>query len=192
MKIISLTHARAALAGIGVVAVSVTTAAAVTLPASAQTLVWSVVPSPSPGPVTNALYGVSCISATACTAVGTYEPGSGGTRTLIESWNGTSWSVVPSPSRPGPELNRVSCGSAAACAAVGTYHPGGGSQTKTLIMSLDGTSWSVVPSPSPGPEFNRLDGVSCVSAAACTAVGTQDSNNLAASRTLIESGAASG
>ncbi len=393
MKIISLTHAWAALAGIGVVAVSVTTAAAVTLPASAQTLVWSVVPSPSPGPVTNALYGVSCISATACTAVGNYTPGSGGTRTLIESWNGTSWSVVPSPSpsatgnwlngvscvsaaaciavgfkstsstqnhyatlaeswdgtnwsvvpspspsatrnflsdvscvsatactavgsrrvngldktlieswngttwsvvpsrnpsanndrlggvsclsatactavgsydsglltrglieswngtrwskvfsprrgfwdvlgsvscasataciavgiyaggsehtsieswngtswsvvpspsRPGPELTRVSCGSAAACTAVGTYHPGGGSHTKTLIMSLDGTSWSVVPSPSPGPGFNRLDGVSCVSAAACTAVGTQDINNLGASRTLIESGSVSG
>jgi hypothetical protein len=141
MKMISLAHTRAALAGIGVVAVSATTAAAVSLPASAQTLVWS---------------------------------------------------VVPSPSRPGPELTRVSCGSAAACTAVGTYHPGGGSHTKTLILSLDGTSWSVVPSPSPGPEFNRLDGVSCVSAAACTAVGTQDINNLAASRTLIESGAASG
>ena len=68
MKMISFTHARGAVAGIGVVAVSVTTAAAVSLPASAQTLVWSVAPSPSPGPVTNALYGVSCISATACTA----------------------------------------------------------------------------------------------------------------------------
>jgi hypothetical protein len=64
--------------------------------------------------------------------------------------------------------------------------------TKTLILSWDGTSWSVVPSPSPGPEFNRLDGVSCISAAACTAVGTKDINNLAASRTLIESGSASG
>jgi hypothetical protein len=86
----------------------------------------------------------------------------------------------------------VSCGSAAACTAVGTYHPGGGANTKTLILSLDGTSWSVVPSPSPGPEFNRLDGVSCVSAVACTAVGTTDINHLAQVKTLIESGTASG
>ena len=69
--------------------------------------------------------------------------------------------------------------------------PGGGADTKTLIMSLDGTSWSVVPSPSPGPHFNVLGGVSCISAAACTAVGTHD-DNLAQVRTLVESGAASG
>jgi hypothetical protein len=66
---ISLAHVRPALAGIGVVAVSVITAAAVSLPASAQTLVWSVVPSPSRGPRGN-LNGVSCISATSCTAAG--------------------------------------------------------------------------------------------------------------------------
>src|SRR6266496_6507767 len=101
MKIISLTHAWAALAGIGVVAVSVTTAAAVTLPASAQTLVWSVVPSPSPGPVTNALYGVSCISATACTAVGNYTPGGGRARALNQAWDGTGPSLVPRPSAVG-------------------------------------------------------------------------------------------
>src|SRR5205807_5542032 len=148
MNMISLKHARDALAAIGVVAVSVTTAAAVNLPASAQTLVWSVVPSPSPGPVTNALFGVSCISATACAAVGTYEPGSGGTRTLIESWNGTSWSVVPSPSPADPVLSNVSCASATACMGVGEYRPGSGG-TRTLIESWNGRSSSVVPSPSP-------------------------------------------
>jgi hypothetical protein len=150
---------------------------------------WSKVFSPRRG-FRDLLGSVSCASATACIAVGTYTGGSD--HTSIESWNGTSWSVVPSPSRPGPELTRVSCGSAAACTAVGTYHPGGGANTNTLIMSLDGTSWSVVPSPSPGPEFNRLDGVSCVSAAACTAVGTHDINHLAQVNTLIESGTASG
>ena len=41
MKTISLMLTRTALAGIGVVAVSMTVAAAVSLPASAQTLVWS-------------------------------------------------------------------------------------------------------------------------------------------------------
>ena len=115
MKRTSLARARAVLAGIGAVAVSVITAAAVSLPANAQTLVWSVVPSPSPA-MFNDLYGVSCISASACTAVG--NSGSG---TLIESWDGTGWSVVPSPSpsATGDWLSGVSCVSAAACMAVG-------------------------------------------------------------------------
>jgi len=41
----------------------------------------------------NALSGISWISAWACTAVGSY----GQDNSLVEQWNGTSWSVVPSP-----------------------------------------------------------------------------------------------
>lgn len=79
---------RTALAGIGVVALSMTVAAAVSLPASAQTLVWSVVPSPSRGPRSE-LNGVSCISATSCTAAGTDDTtGSAQSRTLIEAGGG--------------------------------------------------------------------------------------------------------
>jgi hypothetical protein len=86
MKMISLTHTRASLAGIGVVTVSVTTAAAVSLPASAQTLIWSVVPSPSPSATRNFLSGVSCVSASSCTAVGSYDTTTAGqSNTLIES-----------------------------------------------------------------------------------------------------------
>jgi type II secretory pathway component PulM len=85
MRMISLARTRAALAGIGVIAISVTTAAALSLPASAQTLVWSVVPSPSRGLRSN-LNGVSCILATSCTAAGTNDTtGSAQSRTLIES-----------------------------------------------------------------------------------------------------------
>jgi hypothetical protein len=145
-------------------------------PAGAQALTWSVVPSPNPGFNGSVLNGVSCVSAAACTAVGSYH-GSGGT--VIESWNGTSWSVVPSPSPAGGYLSGVSCVSKAACTAVG-YYVGKLYQT-TLIESWNGTSWSVVPSPNPGPTWNVLAGVSCVSVTACTAVGG-DSNG-----TLIES-----
>ena len=50
-------------------------------------------------------------------------------RTLIESWNGTSWSLVPSPSRGKHSyLDSVSC-AAGACMATGNH---GG---KTLIES---------------------------------------------------------
>jgi hypothetical protein len=186
---ISLAHTRATLAGIGAVAVSVITAAAVGLPASAQTLVWSVVPSPSPATI-NTLYGVSCISATACTAVGYQSTNSsgGGAATLIESWDGTGWSVVPSPSpsATGDWLSRVSCVSATACMAVGFQSTSGTRNNyATLTESWDGRGWSVVPSPSPSATRNFLSDVSCLSATACTAVGKRTVNGH--DKTLIES-----
>jgi len=146
-------------------------AAAAPIPASAQGLAWSVVPSPNIKPATNnnELNGVSCVSATDCIAVGEQA---GGTATgtlvsaLIESWNGTAWSVVPSPQPGNRALYGVSCTSAARCTAVGVnfVNP----PNATLVESWNGTKWSVTPNPSPGAE---LLGVSCVSPAACTAVG---------------------
>ena len=50
---------------------------------------------------------------------------SGVTTTLIESWNGSRWSVVPSPN-PGPGvtwLNGVSCAATDACNAAGSTSP---------------------------------------------------------------------
>ncbi len=58
-----------------------------------------------------------------------------------------------------------------------------------MIESWDGTSWSVVPSPNPATD-DGLEGVSCVSATACTAVGRGLISGV--SKTLIESGTASG
>ncbi len=122
---------------------------------------WSVIPSPNPssGAV---LQGVSCRSATFCMGVGI-----SGNDTLIESWNGTAWTVVPSPSPGayGNDLYGVSCPATNFCVAVGNDGEGA-----TLIESWDGTAWSVVPSPSPS-SANILEGVACVSAVACTAVG---------------------
>jgi hypothetical protein len=162
--------AGAVLAGLALLGASV--------PASAQALTWSVVPSPSPGTSTF-LYGVSCASAGTCTAVG-FQDGT----TLVESWNGTSWSVVPSPSSG--VLFGVSCTSAAACTAAGAYGNSSDNPT-TLVESWNGTSWSVVPSPSPGSGGNTLSGVSCVSAAACTAVGNKTDSTDLLPKTLIES-----
>jgi hypothetical protein len=151
--------------------------------ASGQILTWSVSPSPNRGTGDNVLNGVSCVSATACTAAGYSINSSGVYRTLIESWDGTSWSVVPSPN---PTVRRrylygVSCVSATACTAAG-YSTNASGVSGTLIESWDGTSWAIVPSPNPGTGFNGLFGVSCVSATACTAAGSSSSSG-----TLIES-----
>ena len=76
------------------------------------------------------LQGVSCTSATACTAVGDYVNRDGTQVTLAERWNGTSWTIQSTPNPTGAQyagwtatLQGVSCTSATACTAVGTTPP---------------------------------------------------------------------
>jgi hypothetical protein len=121
------------------------------------------------------LYGVSCTSATACTAVGTYHSSSGTFLTLAERWNGTTWAIQASPNPNGATgsiLNGVSCASATACTATGYYTNSGGTNL-TLAERWNGSSWAIqtIPNPS-GATGSFLDGVSCPSATACTATGT--------------------
>ena len=59
--------------------------------------VWSVVASPSPGTLGSYLESVSCVSLVWCVAVGLTYDSPGRYSTLIESWDGSSWSVSPSP-----------------------------------------------------------------------------------------------
>ncbi len=65
---------------------------------------WTVVPSPTPrGTLFNPLSGIAAASASNIWAVGNSQNGTSGIpSTLIEHWNGTSWSLVPSPS-PGSQ-----------------------------------------------------------------------------------------
>src|SRR5437763_2573250 len=68
---------------------------------------WSVVPSPNSGMMDNYLNGVVSISLSNVWAVGYSQPNLGGpSQTLIEHWNGTSWSIVSSPS-PGLDNNHL-------------------------------------------------------------------------------------
>ena len=158
---------------------------------------WSVVPSPNEGPASgsNELWGVSCRSASACTAVGNIITNGNHYKTLVESWDGTRWSVVPSPNGPNEgepnydQLWDVSCPSASACTAVGSF---GYSSDETLVESWNGARWSVVPSPDVGLAFDHNDllGVSCTSASLCTAVGSFAPNYVfttTGDMTLVES-----
>src|SRR5947209_10047259 len=63
---------------------------------------WSIVSSPSPGTGNDNLMGVAITSASDVWAVGSNLVGNGpnGTyQTLTEHWNGSQWSVIPSPVR---------------------------------------------------------------------------------------------
>ena len=82
---------------------------------------WSVVSSDNPPTNLEAIHwGVTCVSATECWAVGEYVDDDFNTFTLIEQYNGTSWSDAYSPSpSDDSELVGVSCASSSDCVAVG-------------------------------------------------------------------------
>ena len=129
---------------------------------------WSFRAAPSPSARDNALNGVSCTSASVCTAVG-----SSGGRTLAEAWDGTAWTVRHTPNpQPSSVLEAVSCTSASACTATG--QSGYSTPFHTLAEAWNGTSWSIQKTPNPphtSGYYFVLAGVSCTSARACTAVG---------------------
>jgi hypothetical protein len=151
---------------------------------------WSIVASPDvPTSAYAELSGVSCTGPTDCNAVG-FADIPGGGETLVESWNGTAWSIVPSPnpsSEPGSNgdsLSAVSCTGPTACVAVGTDRGVDSHSEVTLVESWNGTAWSVVPSPNGQDIADFLGGVSCISATTCTAVG---GGGVGSGGTLIES-----
>jgi uncharacterized repeat protein (TIGR02543 family) len=156
---------------------------------AAVTPTWAITPSPNPGATSSELGDVSCVSTTNCTAVGFYQT-TAGVQTLIESWNGTSWSVIPNPNSS-PSTNSglagVSCVSATSCTAVGWYSQTSG-YAAPLVESWDGSTWSVIPSPDPvsDTEEAEFSGVSCVSPTSCVAVGV-DYPTASTNQTLVES-----
>ena len=156
---------------------------------------WSVLTSPNPSNASDiALNSVSCTSSSVCTAVGDYSTGIGQAG-LIEAWDGTSWSIVTSPSPPKASdvvLNSVSCfelefSQGSECTAAGDYSTGG--NELTLAENWDGTSWSVVQSPNVDPLTNNsLNGVSCLALTECAAVGDYSNghNDQTLGMTLVE------
>jgi len=98
--------------------------------------------------------------------------GTGVEHTLIQHWNGTTWSRVASADRhPGIEgLSSVSAVSASDAWAVGGYFTSAGN-LDTLILHWNGTTWSAVPSPNPGGGFTYLAAVTAVSATDAWAAG---------------------
>lgn len=147
--------------------------------ADAQPATWTVVSSPNPSGATDSnLARLSCLSTTACTAVGSTNNGTTSCQPLIEQLQSGSWSISTSPSLPtcnqnAPNaLSAVSCTTISFCVAVGNQSYG------PLIEELNGSSWTLAtPPPISGDTF--LNGVSCVTTSYCVAVGlTTGSDNI--------------
>src|SRR5579863_94757 len=149
---------------------------------------WRVVKSPNARSHNNFLYSVAALSATDVWAVGDYEElGIGNIfRTLTERWNGTTWSVVPSPNvgTGDDHLYGVAAVSSTDIWAVGISNAHPTSASKTLVEQWNGMNWRVVPSPSPG-QLSSLSAVTVVSASDVWAVGAYF-NSGGIQQTLVE------
>ena len=144
---------------------------------------WSTTSSPDTSPSDpNGLQAVACTSAAWCMAVGQSNPDNKDpSDTLTEQWNGTAWSIVPSPTTAGPHADRLSdvaCTSPTFCLAVG-YTQLPDSSYEGLILRWNGTTWAMQPRPVVTPATGAgvtgvgdgLLSISCIGPATCVASG---------------------
>jgi hypothetical protein len=141
---------------------------------------WSSVPVPSS--FGTQLSAVTALSPTNVWAVGNTA---GGRATLIEHFDGKSWSIISSPNAStGSILDSNALTGIAAASANNIYAVGffsdptiDGGFERTLIEHWDGTSWSIVSSPNGTTGHDQLFGVTIRSDGTADAVGTAGQQN---------------
>jgi hypothetical protein len=138
---------------------------------------WTIETTPNaPNVHSNVLNAVSCAGPRTCTAVGYSVTAKSRIRALVEQWNGTAWTLEPTPPPAGAtavELYGVSCSAGSACEAVGEYLKNEiTGQYQPLAETWNGSTWTVQPAPNPQAENgSSLSSVSCSAVDACTAGG---------------------
>jgi hypothetical protein len=150
-------------------------------------IAWSVVPMQQPGTNTPTIGAVTAISATDAWAVGedTGATSALGGSTLIEQWNGASWSIVPSPT-PGadPGLTGVAARGSSDVYAVGNNLPSiNGGAVQGLILRWNGSTWSQDTDPTDGTYSPLFAAATVPGATNEWAVGTLSNASLILSHT---------
>ncbi len=133
---------------------------------------WSAGPDVTPpGSLASLLWNVDCVTSSDCWAVGAQElAGQKSPVSLAEHWDGSAWSVVPTPDIGG-YLFSVTCTGTSNCWAVGTAFDANKNPLAGFILHWDGTRWSEA-SPAPtGQAYDQFDSVTCTGATDCWAVG---------------------
>ena len=146
---------------------------------------WRDLSAPEPSGTTDInLSGVSCTSPRFCMAVGVYttDPDSIVPQTVAETWNGSAWKLISSPThKPTSAFNDVSCTSSQHCVAIGAFFTAARPtfRAHNIAGLWDGTSWHVMRLPGAVgfPQgFDNLnqgpDSISCATASRCMAVGS--------------------
>jgi hypothetical protein len=140
---------------------------------------WRIVGSPSVGQ-SDILEGVQALSTNNVWAVGVSNSHNGAvSKTLIEHWDGMSWTMVSSPNRgDGDDLHAI-----AALAPNDIWAVGDNDTSTALVEHWDGSQWHIVPTPSLGT-YARLSSVSALAANNIWAVGFADTSS--GYQTLVE------
>ena len=112
---------------------------------------WAVTPSPdTSASLSQELSGVSCFSATTCSAVGQANAATGPSpATLALSWNGTAWSIAPNTPNGGTvqtQTTGVSCITDWACMASGWAEIGGSDVPFAMSAPIARTGYRFVAS----------------------------------------------
>ncbi len=144
------------------------------------------------------LFEPFCASASSCWAVGQYGTATIGSETflnLVVHWNGRHWAkvTVPNPGGTGSgnvnTLSGIRCTRASNCWAVGTE---GTESTVTILLNealhWNGKHWVVASIPSPAgfglDAFSELQGLACLTARDCWAVGSYGDASVSSPVTL--------
>lgn len=142
---------------------------------------WDRVPTPNIGSGDNQLYGVDVLAPDDMWAVG-YSTSDLRDEPLAEHYDGSSWTITPSPdigqSDTGAQLLAVDAAAPDDVWAVGGY-----GNRYSLIMHWDGSEWSLVDHPNPAP-LQRLFGVSVVAPDDVWAVGYRTSGGISRTHVL--------
>jgi hypothetical protein len=162
-------------------------AAALTMPlllapaALAQPAPWAVVASPNASPGNNQLAAVASISASDVWAVGSADNAAGNAQPLAEHWDGTAWSIVPTPAVVTGTLFGVAAISSTDVWAGGGFLLSRRGNT-AQFEHWNGRKWSVAKSPAVAAA--TIFGMAAVSSADVWAVGSVISGGIA--QTFIE------
>lgn len=146
---------------------------------------WNIIPSPNTEAHDNILRSVSASASNDVWAVGYYGDDDNMNQTLTMHWDGSQWSIVPSPSTTSPAnfLWEVASVGENDVWAVGYSGDGGYRYAQTLTMHWAGVQWRIVSSPNP-ERGDYLQGITALATGDVWAVGTRrDSQDL--SQTLI-------
>jgi hypothetical protein len=132
------------------------------------------------------LDGISCPTASFCTATGSYQDAFLNNHGLIATFANGAWTAQKAPEPPGfvgaGILPQVTCPSVSVCVAVGLYIDTS-SHFYPLIETWNGSAWTALPAPLPAnagnaPDFQQLTAVSCASPVSCVATGFYQDSTL--------------
>jgi hypothetical protein len=148
---------------------------------------WEPISHPHPGSYSNTFCEITTLASNDVWVVGDNRSSYNTPHsTLVERWDGTQWSVVPSPNAGtnGSYLFDIAAISSDNAWAVGYYYDG--SVTRTLIEHWDGVQWAIIPSPNVGTQINILNGVTIAAPNDVWAVGYYDNEWASPDGMLIE------